>query len=111
MKDEYTAFHRRARKELANDPCAEADDSCRGPLQVSFRHDAPEEFVRWTLGGRVNRPWKLIPYYVGVVRDGYVRMCISHHSRYDKEEPGPKPPDSALALLEGAGIRRKKRID
>lgn len=84
----YRGAHDRARKVLPKE-CARGDDTCKGPLQVAFRHDAPAEFVRVYDGP--NEKFLGLRYYVGPnVADGYMRLCASHHGRYDRNICGPK---------------------
>ncbi len=70
----YSAAHYRANLGLPME-CAHADETCKGMLEVAFRHTAPPELVR------DDDPRGL--YYVGAVEDGYMRLCRSHHRRYD----------------------------
>ena len=70
----YVAHHLRHRKVLPR-VCAHADDSCNGPLQAAFNHDTPPEFVKVDPGSGLlysQRP------------EDYLRLCQSHHKRYDK---------------------------
>jgi hypothetical protein len=54
-----------------------ADATCKGRLEVAFRHDAPFEFVR-------TDPDSGFRFYVGPDSAvGYQRLCASHHFRYD----------------------------
>jgi len=70
----YSGVHYRADLALPSE-CAHADTSCKGRLEVAFRHDAPVELVRD--GDRRGR------YFVGPPLEGYLRLCRSHHCRYD----------------------------
>ena len=70
----YNGAHNRARLVLPV-ACEHADDSCKGRLEVALRRDAPAGGVRVSRRGH--------RYYVGDARDGYMRLCISHHRRYD----------------------------
>jgi hypothetical protein len=70
----YSGVHYRAGVALPTE-CARADDSCKGRLETALRHDAPAHLVR------DNDPRGL--YYVGDPADGYMRLCRSHHVRYD----------------------------
>ena len=72
----YSAAHWRATRELPR-ICETTDDTCRGRLDVAFRHDAPSDLVKIDANFG-------IPYYAGHWRDGYLRLCRSHHVRYDK---------------------------
>jgi hypothetical protein len=70
----YSGAHYRADTTLSRE-CAQADSSCRGILDVCFRHDAPHDLIRDDdPRGR---------YYVGDPCVGYIRLCRSHHRRYD----------------------------
>lgn len=72
----YNTIHNRARAALPKE-CAHADDTCAGILEVAFRRDLPPEHVRTSPRGH--------DYYVGPrVEDGYLRLCRSHHRRYDQ---------------------------
>jgi len=74
----YGGAHARAKQELANDPCSLADDTCQGQLEAAFKYDAPKEHVR------LDQTKNKAPYYVGPdIREGYWRLCHSHHTRYD----------------------------
>lgn len=68
------AAHKRHRKALADQPCAHADETCKGRMEVSFNHDTPVEFVKIDPDG---------PYSPRT--EDYVRLCQSHHYRYDNE--------------------------
>lgn len=70
----YSGVHYRAALALPAD-CAHADDSCKGRLESALLHDAPAEMVR------DDDPRGL--YFVGDPLDGYMRLCRSHHCRYD----------------------------
>lgn len=72
----YDTAHWRATRELPL-VCEMADETCKGRLDVAFRHDAPADLVK--VDARFGRP-----YYTGNWRDGYRRLCRSHHVRYDK---------------------------
>lgn len=73
----YTGVHRRAKAHLAGKPCAMEDDSCRGIMEVAFRHDAvPADRIR------VDRLTGL--RYSSRAED-YWRLCHSHHGRYDAD--------------------------
>lgn len=79
----YHAAHKRADKVLPRE-CAMADDTCKGRPELAFRHDAPAEFVRPYTGRLEQYQGRL--YYVGPdSADGYMRLCSSHHQRYDQE--------------------------
>ena len=69
----YDAAHLRHRKVLPR-VCAHADETCKGPLHIAFRHGTPAEYVK--IDPRSGRPYSLR------VED-YTRLCASHHSRYD----------------------------
>ena len=69
----YEAAHVRARKSLVDEPCAHADDTCKGVLQAAFKHDPPSEFVKQGPDER---------YYSARPED-YTPLCASHHKRYD----------------------------
>jgi hypothetical protein len=52
-----------------------ADETCGGQLECAFNYNADPEFVRYDSEER--------PYFVGRdLRDGYRRLCQSHHNRY-----------------------------
>jgi hypothetical protein len=70
----YSGVHYRAGLALPAE-CAHADGSCKGRLESALRHDAPAEFVR-------NDDSRGL-YYVGDALEGYMRLCRSHHCRYD----------------------------
>jgi len=71
----YSGVHYRAALVLPTS-CAYADDSCKGRLEIALRHDASAELIR----DDDQRGW----YYVGDPLDGYMRLCCSHHRRYDR---------------------------
>ena len=72
----YYGAHRWARRILKDDPCAMDDATCEGRLEAAFRHDAPAELVR--------RNGRGLSFCVSLnIRDGYMRLCHSHHLRYD----------------------------
>ncbi|HXJ26380.1 MAG TPA: NUMOD3 domain-containing DNA-binding protein [Streptosporangiaceae bacterium] len=75
----YSGAHYRAGLVLPME-CAHADGSCLGVLDIAFRHaDAPAALVRDDdPRGR---------YYAGDPLDGYMRLCRSHHRRYDRALP------------------------
>jgi hypothetical protein len=69
-----SAAHYRARKVLPNS-CTLADETCKGRLEVALRKDAPPGMLRVESGLR---------YFIGdEPLDGYIRLCTSHHRRYD----------------------------
>lgn len=71
----YSGVHYRLEAALPK-RCEEADDSCKGILEACLRHNAPIEFIcDDDERGR---------YFVGEPTDGYVRLCRSHHRRYDR---------------------------
>ena len=71
----YFGAHHRHGKVLTGQPCALADDTCKGPIQCAFNHDAPAEFVKWDADKG--------PYSPRV--EDYLCLCASHHKRYDAE--------------------------
>lgn len=72
----YTAVHTRARLALTGE-CAHADSTCKGMLEAALRHGLPDALVRVSRRGH--------RYYVGeTIEDGYLRLCRSHHRRYDR---------------------------
>jgi len=71
----YSGVHYRANLVLPLE-CSHADGSCRGKLDIAFRHDVPPALVRIDIH-RGRR------YYIGDPREGYMRLCRSHHRRYD----------------------------
>lgn len=72
----YNGAHNRARRVLAEDPCALADATCSPRLEVALRADAPPELIRVSPRG--------FSYFAGEdSRGGYIRLCTSHHRRYD----------------------------
>ncbi|HXJ67649.1 MAG TPA: NUMOD3 domain-containing DNA-binding protein [Verrucomicrobiae bacterium] len=71
----YSAAHYRADLALPRE-CATADETCKGRFELAFRHDAHTAMVR--------TDDRRGPYYVGDPREGYVRLCLSHHRRYDR---------------------------
>jgi len=70
----YSGVHYRAGLVLPTE-CARANRTCKGRLEAALRHDAPTELIR------DDDPRGL--YYVGDSLDGYIRLCRSHHVRYD----------------------------
>lgn len=85
---DYARVHKVAGKLLPRE-CALADATCSGVLAVAFRHDAPPQFTR-RAGGRL--------FYDGLhLRDGYWRLCTSHHSRYDHAAALVRDRESAYA--------------
>ncbi len=77
-RSEYNRVHGQAREALPS-VCEYADETCKGRLECALRKDAPADLVR-TVEGRSTR------YYIGSISDGYFRLCISHHARYDTAE-------------------------
>jgi len=71
----YSGAHYRADLALPME-CAHADKSCKGMLEACFRHDANPVSVR--------NDDPRGPYYVGTPEGGYIRLCRSHHRRYDR---------------------------
>ena len=55
--------------------CAHADRTCIGILDAALRKDAPSDLIR--VDGRGVR------YFIGDSLVGYIRLCRSHHRRYD----------------------------
>ncbi len=91
----YQVVHTNARKVLPRE-CAMEDETCKGRLECALRKDAPPELVRTDerIGCR---------YFVGInVLDGYMRMCTSHHIRYDN--PGGRT--AAVNRGKASGIWR-----
>lgn len=73
----YNGAHNRARLTLPAQ-CSSEDETCKGPLEVALRQDAPPELTR--ISPRGHR------YFFGEnSADGYQRLCRSHHRRYDNE--------------------------
>jgi hypothetical protein len=71
----YGAAHYRADQVLPLE-CAHTDASCKGKLDIALRHDAPTDLLRYDdLAGLV--------FFVGDSTQGYMRLCRSHHRRYD----------------------------
>ncbi|MPZ13758.1 MAG: hypothetical protein GEU73_04940 [Chloroflexi bacterium] len=70
----YMSAHRRAKEVLSGQPCAHADDTCKGQLEAAFSHGTPAEFVR--IAQRTG-------YRYSVRVEDYMRLCGSHHKRYD----------------------------
>jgi hypothetical protein len=76
----YMGMHKRARAVLPR-RCASADGSCAGQLDAALRSDAPAEFLRHT------------PYGTHSTRlEDYIRLCRSHHVRYDRGNYALAPP-------------------
>lgn len=72
----YDAAHVRARKALAGQPCSHADHTCKSRLEVALRHDTPAKYVK--VDAPTGRRYSPRP-------EDYMRLCQSHHARYDKE--------------------------
>ncbi len=71
----YSAVHSYVRKMLPV-YCAFADRTCRGKLHAALKEDAPTDLIR--VDSKRGR------FYVGDFPDKwYLRLCQSHHSRYD----------------------------
>jgi hypothetical protein len=70
----YQAIHARVRETLPPE-CAWADETCSPLLDVALRHETPREFVRIA-------PWG--PEYSVRGAEDYIRLCKSHHIRYDR---------------------------
>lgn len=68
----YRGAHNRVARALAGQPCAHADDTCHGRMEIALRHDTPSEFVKLDPAG----------CYSPRV-EHYLRLCHSHHVRYD----------------------------
>ncbi len=73
----YSGIHERARA-LLPDECLYSDATCKGHLEVCLKADAAGPF-RDDKRGR----------YSATVAD-YIRLCRSHHNRYDGKEPPPE---------------------
>jgi len=58
--------------------CAFRDETCCGRLEAALRKDAPPELIRTDEQDR--------RYFVGDPLVGYMRLCMSHHRRYDDPE-------------------------
>ena len=72
----YFGAHYRHQRALAGQPCAHADENCGGRLECALRYDTPAELVKVDEADR---------RYSTRVED-YIRLCRSHHERYDIEE-------------------------
>ena len=71
----YFSVHARARKVLPG-VCTFADDTCHGRLECALRKDAPADLIRTDVHG--------LRYFIGDdSSQGYMRLCASHHDRYD----------------------------
>lgn len=76
----YDTAHSRAQALLKDVECEMSDETCKGRPECALRHDAPEEFIRVGTGRKEG-----FRYYVGPnPLDGYIRLCRSHHYRYDR---------------------------
>ena len=73
----YNTAHYRARKALAGRTCAQEDETCSGRLEVAFNNDTPAEFIK-------NDP--ATDSLFSTRSEDYLRLCTSHHRRYDREE-------------------------
>jgi hypothetical protein len=73
----YSGVHYRTELALPM-VCAHADSTCKGKLDAALRHDAPKDLLR--------DDDKRGLYYVGPVAAGYIRLCRSHHRRYDQAQ-------------------------
>lgn len=73
----YSAAHYRARKVLPRE-CLHADGTCKGQLEVALRRDAP--------AGLLREEADRLYYFGDDPFEGYIRLCNSHHERYD--DPG-----------------------
>lgn len=80
----YSGIHKRARAALPLQ-CAHADATCVGHLEVALIHDA-----RGPL--RMDKRGQFSP----LIED-YIRLCRSHHNRYDGKGPPPSTRFRALA--------------
>lgn len=70
----YNAVHYRARRALVGQPCALADESCAGRIEVALRADAPSALLARDPEGRT--------YYTGLDTEiAYRPLCRSHHAR------------------------------
>ena len=77
----YQVAHLRARKTLLPKACSQADETCKGRLEVALRKDAPPGMLR--VDGESG-----CRYYSGDNSlSGYMWLCRSHHSRYDGGGP------------------------
>lgn len=70
----YSGVHYRAQLVLPTE-CAMADGSCKGMLEAALNHDAPPDLLKH------DDPRGA--YFVGDPLIGYLRLCRSHHRRYD----------------------------
>ena len=74
----YGASHNRHGKVLPK-VCAHVDVTCKGPIQSAFNHDTPGEYVK--VDPRTSSRFSTRP-------EDYLRLCRSHHRRYEKREDG-----------------------
>lgn len=100
----HSTAHKRARRVLPL-VCAYEDETCKGILHACLRHDAPEDLIRTTEDGQ----------RYCIAEDplvGYIRLCHSHHRRYDDPD-GEKSRRGALKMLELYGpptISHEQRV-
>jgi hypothetical protein len=95
----YETAHYRARQDIPR-VCFVNDDTCAGLLHAALRHDTPQARIHTDARGR--------RYSLDTA--DYIRMCASHHARYDHEHfgwyPGrkmePHTPEQVTAMTEGA---------
>lgn len=71
----YLAVHKRLHRILPR-VCSVEDESCKGPIQVALKHDAPDAGIRTC-------PEQGLRYSTRV--EDYWSLCASHHRRYDDE--------------------------
>jgi hypothetical protein len=70
----YGAIHVRARRAFVGMPCALADNSCAGRIEMALRVDIPTRLLTTSPEGS--------PYYPGFnTEDAYRPLCRSHHAR------------------------------
>lgn len=76
----YRGAHYRHKQNLANNPCALLDDSCKGRLELALKNNVEPVNIRTDpTTGR----------FYSLHSDDYQMLCKSHHRRYDLSGNGP----------------------
>ena len=70
----YNAAHNRAIHAHTGEPCSRKDGTCKGRLEVAFKHETPPEMTR--IDPRTGCKYSPRPEH-------YMVLCRSHHTRYD----------------------------
>jgi hypothetical protein len=98
---EYKKVHGIASKLLPL-VCMSADKTCSIRFECALRKDAPLDLIRTDEKGR--------RYFIGDPLVGYMRLCASHHHRYDGLWVGRRHTDEARAKIAAAAVGNQKAL-